>query len=196
MGAFPAPGEGVEWTFSEEWTMKRQAHDMRERLSACLAELNQIRPTDLLNYAPLGESFRLRAELPYIDRTFEAFHRLYHRDLTGIPLDLLRNVTADASATLDQVRRITTLADKHPANLDEALEPLINDIKDSFDRISANVASAVSQGSEQSPILTNATVAVAVSAMVAALAILAYYSGHDKAVADELLRALHRVGLS
>ena len=173
--------------------MKRQARDMRERLNACLAELNQIRPTDLLNY---GGSFRLRAELPYIDRTFEAFHRLYHRDLTGIPFDLLRNVTADASATLDQVRRITTLADEHPANLDEALEPLINDIKDSFDRISANVASAVSQGSKQSPILTNATVAVAVSAMVAALAILAYYSGHDKAVADELLRALHRVGLS
>lgn len=169
---------------------------MHESLSACLAELNQIRPTDLLTYEPLGESFRFRAELPYVDRTLEVFHRLYHRDLTGIPFDLLRNITADASATLRQVGRITTLTDEHPENLDEALEPLINDIKDSFDRISANVARAVSQGSEQSAGLTNATLAVAVCALIAAFAILAYYSGHDKAVADELLRAVHRVGLS
>lgn len=176
--------------------MKQQARDMRERLNACLAELNQIRPTALLNCEPLSESFRFRAELPHIDRTFEVFHRLYHRDLTGIPFDLLRNITADASATLGQVRRITTLADERPANLDEALEPLINDIKDSFDRISANVSRVQRLGSEQSSSLTNATVAVAVCALIAALAIFAYYSGHDKAVADELLRAVHRVGLS
>ena len=176
--------------------MKQQIRDMHERLNACLAELNQIRPTDLFKYEPLGQSFRFRAELPYIDRTFEVFHRLYHRDLTGIPFDLLRNITADASATLGQVRRITTLADGHPENFDEALERPINEIKESFDRISANVARAVSQGSEQSTDLTNATVAVAVCALIAALVILAYYSGHDNAVADELLRAVHRVGLS
>jgi len=176
--------------------MKRQTRDMHERLSACLAELDKIRPTALLNYEPLGESLRFRADLSCLDRTLELFHRLYRRDLTGIPFDLLRNLTADASATLGQVRKITTLADEHPQNFDEALEPLINDIKDSFDRISANVARAASQGSEQPTGLANATVAVAVCALIAALAILAYYSSHDKAVADELLRAVHRVGLS
>jgi hypothetical protein len=176
--------------------MKRQIRDMHERLGACLAELNQVRPTALLNSGALGESFRFRAELPYLDRTFEVFHRLSRRDLAGVPFDLLRNLTADASATLGQVRKITALAEERAENFDEALEQVLNEIKESFDRISANVARALSQRSERSTGLTNAATAVAVSALVGAFAILAYYSSRDRAVADAILRAAHRIGLS
>jgi hypothetical protein len=86
---------------------------------------------------------------------------------------------------------MTTLADDQAENFDEALEGLINEIKGSYDRISANVARAISQGSEQSADLTNAAVALAVCALVAALAILA---SNDKTVADTLLRAAHQIG--
>jgi hypothetical protein len=44
--------------------------------------------------------------------------------------------------------------------------------------------------------LANAGVAVAVCTSVVALAILAHYSTHHKTVADALLRAAHRMGLS
>jgi hypothetical protein len=172
-------------------TKRRQILDTHERLRAGLAELNQIRPAALLSYERLGQSLRFRAGLPYLDRTFEIFHRLYRRDLTGIPLDLLRSITDDACATLDKVRGMTALADEQAENFDEALEGLINEVKGSYDRISANVARAISQRQERSPDLTKAAVALAVVVFVAALAILA---SNDKTVGDALLRAAHRIG--
>ena len=176
--------------------MKRVIRDMQERLRVCLAELSQIRPTALLNSPPLEGSFRFRAELPYLDRTLEVFHRLNRRDRTAIPFDLLRTLTTDASGTLAQVRRITALAEEHPENFADALEGPINELKESYGRISADVARALSQSSERSTALTNAAMAVAVMALVGAFSVLAYYSSHDKAVADALLRAAHRIGLS
>jgi hypothetical protein len=49
---------------------------VQESLSTCLAELDRIRPATLLQYERLGKSHRFRAELPYLDRTLEMFHRL------------------------------------------------------------------------------------------------------------------------
>jgi hypothetical protein len=177
--------------------MKRRIRKMvHESLSTCLAELDRIRPATLLQHGPLGKSRRFRAELPYLDRTLEMFHRLSRRDLTSLPFDLLRNVTADASTTLRQFRRITTLASEQSDNFDKTLEGLINEIKHSFDQMFANFAQVLSQDSEQPSGLMNAAVAVAVCTLVVALAILAHYSTHDKTVADVLLRAAHRMGLS
>ena len=177
--------------------MKRRIRKMvHESLSTCLAELDRIRPATLLRYEPLGKSHRFRAELPYLDRTLEMFHRLSRRDLTCLPFDLLRNITADASTTRHQFRRIADLASEKPDNFDERLEGLINEIKHSFDQTFANFARVLSQGSERTSGLTNVAVAVAVCTLVAALAILAHHSTHDKTVADALLRAAHRMGLS
>ena len=177
--------------------MKRRIRKMvQESLSTCLAELDRIRPATLLQCGPLGKSRRFRAELPYLDRTLEIFHRLSRRDLTHLPFDLLRNITADASTTRRQFRRITSLASEKSDNFDETLEGLINEIKHSFDQMFANFARVLSQGSEPTSGLKNAAVAVAVGTLVAALAILAHYSTHDKTVADALLRAAHRMGLS
>ena len=177
--------------------MKRRIRKMvHESLSACLAELYRIRPATLLQYEPLGKSHRFRAELPYLDRTLEMFHRLSRRDLTCLPFDLLRNITADASTTRRQFSRITALASERSDNFDETLEGLINEVKHSFDQMFANFARVLSQGSERTSGLTNARVAVAVCMLVAALAILAHYSTHDKTVTDALLRAAHRMGLS
>ena len=139
----------------------------------------------------LRQSVRFRAELPHLDRTLEIFHRLYRRDLTGIPLDLLRSITDDASVTLEKVRGMTALADEQAENFDEALEGLINEVRGSYDRISANLARAISQGPERSPGLTKTAVALAVCVFVAVLAILA---SNDKTVGDALLRAAHRIG--
>jgi hypothetical protein len=188
--------------------MKRRIRKMvHESLSTCLAELARVRPATLLQHGPLGKSRRFRAELPYLDRTLEMFHRLSRRDLTSLPFDLLRNVTADAwthlrnvtadaSTTLRQFRRITTLASEQSDNFDKTLEGLINEIKHSFDQMFANFARVLSQDSEQPSGLMNAAVAVAVCTLVVALAILTHYSTHDKTVANVLLRAAHRMGFS
>jgi len=177
--------------------MKRRIRKMvQESLSTCLTELDRIKPATLLQYEPLGKSHRFRSELPYLDRTLEMFHRLSRRDLACLPFDLLQNITADASTTRRQFRRITALASEQSDNFDEALEGLIKEIKLSFDQMFANFARVLSQGSERTSGLTNAGVAVAICTSAVALAILAHYSAHDKTVADALLRAAHRMGLS
>jgi len=174
--------------------MKPQTSEMYESLIACLAELDQIRPMDLLNDEPLGQSLRFRTELPYLGRTLEIFHRLSRRDLTSLPADLLRDASAIASETLGQFRAISTLAEEHPENLDELLRTLIGEIKSSFDRISAIFA--VCDGWEQPSRSGNAALAIGVCTLVVALALVAYFSSHDKAVADVLLKAVHGIGLS
>src|SRR5437868_14644597 len=66
----------------------------RERLDACLAELNRIRPATLLREDILGRALDFRITgLPYFERTLELYHRLSHCDLDLVPLARLENIT-------------------------------------------------------------------------------------------------------
>lgn len=174
--------------------MKQQTSDMYEHLITCLVELNQIRPMDLLQREALSESLRFRTELPYLERTLEIFHRISRRELTALPLDLLRNIHAIAYAALEQFRGIITLAEEPPDNFDESLRGLIDGIKGSFDRVSANFA--IWEDWEQSSKSMNTALAISVCTLVVALTLVAYFSNHDKAVADALLKVVHGIGLS
>jgi len=174
--------------------MKRQTRELHEALIACLAELNQIRPMDLLKNEVLVESQLFRAELPYLERTLEVFHRLSRRDLRGLPFDLLRSVNANASAALRQFRKINHLAEEHPENLDEALRGLIEGIKGSFNQVSANFA--MCDGWKEPSSAMRAAMMIGVCTLVVTLALVAYFSSHDKAVADTLLKAVHGTGVS
>jgi hypothetical protein len=84
--------------------MKKASRRVHERLRSCLAELNQIKPSDLLREEVLGRNLSFRAGLLYFDRTLELFHRLSRRDLGQASFADLSNMTDGAARTLDQFR--------------------------------------------------------------------------------------------
>ena len=174
--------------------MKRQIRELHERLTACLTKLNHIRPTELLKNIPIGENPSPCKELPELERTLELFHRLSRRNLSGLPFDLLRKVNANASTPLGQFRKINHLAEELPENLDQAMQSVIDDIKGSFDQVSANFARCHGWVHVSNSGNTDLTIALCILGV--ALGILAYFSTHDKAVADALLKAVHGIGLS
>ena len=71
-------------------TKARQKQQTRERLNACLDELNKIRPTALLREDVLGRDLGFRAGLVYFDRLLELFHRLSRCDLDLVPFARLK----------------------------------------------------------------------------------------------------------
>lgn len=173
---------------------QRQTNKIYEGLVTCLADLNQIKPKDLINKEPLGQSLRFRTELPFLERTLELFHRLSRRDLSGLPSDVLQRMHANAFETFSHFRAISTLAEEHPEHFDQALQALIDEVKGSLDQTSANFA--LCEGWEQLSNQSNAALTIGVCALVLALALIAYFSSHDKTVADVLLKAVHGIGLS
>ena len=178
------------------FTTARQKRQTRERLNACLAELNKIRPTALLREDVLGRDLGFRAVLAYFDRLLELFHRLSRCDLDPIPLARLKNIMNDAESTLGQFRKILSFAGQDLDNPREARDLLIDEVKDSFEHVSTNLTIVVSQlsGLQQEVARpTGATLMLGLCVLVSALAVLAYYSMNNSTVADKLLNAVYRI---
>jgi hypothetical protein len=116
----------------------------RERLDACLAELNRIRPATLLREDILGRTLDFRTGLPYFERTLELYHRLSRCDLDLVSLARLENITDDAETTVDQFRKILSFTGEDVENPGDARDLLIKDVRDSFERISTNVGIVLS----------------------------------------------------
>ena len=104
---------------------------MQERLGSRLAELNQIKPTNLLREDVLGRNLSFRAALAYFDRTLELFHQVSRRDLSHAAFADLANMTDDAARALDHFHEILSLTV-------EGVDPiatrdlLIEEVGDSF----------------------------------------------------------------
>jgi hypothetical protein len=178
------------------FTTARQKRQTRERLNACLAELNKIRPTALLREDVLGRDLGFRAVLAYFDRLLELFHRLSRCDLDLIPLARLKNITNDAESTLGQFRKILSFTGQDLDNPREARDLLIDEVKDSFEHVSTNLTIVVSQlsGLQQEVARpTGATLMLGLCVLVSVLAVLAYYSMNNSTVADKLLNAVYRI---
>lgn len=116
--------------------MKKATRQMYERLSACLAELGQVKPSDFSRENVLGRDLSFRAGLPYFDRTLELFHRLSRCDLGQASFADLANMTDDAARTLDQFHKILSFTGEDVENPREARDLLIEEVRDSFARIS------------------------------------------------------------
>jgi hypothetical protein len=73
---------------------------------------------------------------------------------------------------------------------------LIEEVCESFARISTDFERVITQplGSEQDP-LTGIALTIGVCTLAIALAAIAYYSTHERTVADSILNAVHRVRL-
>jgi hypothetical protein len=73
---------------------------------------------------------------------------------------------------------------------------LIEEVRDSIAQISTNLERVITQPQEweQHP-STSITLMVGLCTLVLALAAVAYYSTHERTVADSILNAVHRVGL-
>jgi len=181
------------------FTTAKQKRQTRERLNACLAELNKIRPTALLREDVLGRDLGFRAGLEYFDRLLELFHRLSRCDLEVIPVARLKNITNDAENTVGQFRKILSFTGQDLDSPREARDLLIDEVRDSFERVFLNLAIVVSQLPVQHQEVarpTSAALMLGICVLVSALAALAYYSTHDRSVVDKLLNTVHRVRFS
>ena len=170
----------------------------RERLDACLVELNRIRPATLLREDILGRALDFRTGLPYFERTLELYHRLSRCDLDLVSLARLENITDDAESTVDQFRKILSFTGEDVENPGDARDLLIKDVRDSFERISTNlgiVLSPLLEQHQESALPTSAAFMVGLCILVSALAVVTYYSMHDGTV-EKLLNAVHRVKFS
>ncbi len=114
------------------FTTARRKRQTRERLDACLAELNKIRPTALLREDILGRDLGFRAGLAYFDRLLELFHRLSRCDLDVIPLARLEKITIDAENTVGQFRKILSFTGQDLDRPREARDLLVKSIWDSW----------------------------------------------------------------
>ncbi len=180
------------------FTSARHKRQTREHLDACLAELNQIRPATLLREDVLGRDLGFRMGLAYFERTLELYHRLSHCDLDLLPLARLKNIANDAENTVDQFRKILSFTGKDLQSPLEARDLLIDDVKDSFERISPNVGIVVSQLPKRHQDFarsTSAAFVVGLCVLISALAVVAYYSVNDRTIADKLRNAMYRVRL-
>jgi hypothetical protein len=169
---------------------------MYERLSTCLAELGQLRSGDFSREKEIGRDLSFRVGLPYFDRTLELFRRLSRCDLGQASFAELGNMTDHAERTLDQFHRILSFTGEDVENPREARDLLIEEVHDSFARISTDFERVITQpqGWEQHP-STSIVLTIGLCTLVLALAAIAYYSTHDRTVSDSILNAVHRVRL-
>ena len=174
--------------------MKKARLQMQERLSTGLAGLIRMKPSDFIQHDfPRDLSFR--AGLQYFDRTLELFHRISRSNLGQASLADLATLASDAERTLDQFHRALSFTGENVENAREARDLLIEEVRDSFARISIDFERAVtSLGSEQDP-LTIIAFSVGLCTLAIALAAIAYYSAHERTVTDSILNAVHRVRL-
>jgi hypothetical protein len=175
--------------------MKKARREMYERLSICIAELGEVKPTDFLR-EDVGKDLSFRAGLPYFDRTLELFHRLSRCDLGGASFADLAKMTEDAEGTLDQFHRVLSFTGEDVESPREARDLLIDEVRDSFARISTDFERVIMQprGQGRHP-STSIALTVGFCTLALALAAIAYYSTHERTVADSILNSAHRVRL-
>jgi hypothetical protein len=176
--------------------MKKARRQMQERLSTALAELRQVKPIDFSREDLLSRDLSFRVGLPYFERTLDLFHRLSHCDLGQASLADLANLTDGAARTLDQFHKILSFTGEDAENPRAARDLLIEDICDSFARISTDFERVFIQprGWKQHP-STSIALSIGLCTLVLALAAVAYYSTHERTVANGILNAVHRVRL-
>ena len=174
--------------------MKQARRQMYERLGACLAELGQVKPSDFLR-EDVGRDLSFRVGLPYFDRTLELFHRLSRCDLGGASFADLANMTDDAARTLDQFHRILSFTGEDIENPREARNLLIEEVSDSFARISTDFERVIQPRGRGQHSSTSIALTIGLCTLALALAAIAYYSTHERTVADSILNAVHRVRL-
>ena len=175
--------------------MKKARRQMHERLSAALAELRQVKPSDFSREDELGRDLSFRVGLPYFDRTLELFHRLSRCDLGQASLADVANLTDDAARTLDQFHRILSFTGEDLENPRAARDLLIEEVCDSFAHISADFERVFIQPREGQHSSTIIALTVGLCTLALALAAIAYYSTHETTAADSILNAVHRVRL-
>lgn len=166
---------------------------MQERLGSRLAELNQIKPTNLLREDVLGRNLSFRAALAYFDRTLELFHQVSRRDLSHAAFADLANMTDEAARALDHFHEILSLTV-------EGVDPiatrdlLIEEVGDSFARISTDFERVTFRWPEweQHP-SPGIALTIDTFTLILALAAIAYYSANDRTVSNRILDAVHRV---
>ena len=171
-----------------------QIRKTRERLNSCLAELNQIRPAVLLREDVLGRELDFREGLPCFERTLELFHRLSRCDLDLVPLARLKDIVNDAEHSLEQFHKILTFTGEGLENPRWARQLLIDDVRNSFERISANFGTVIQKPRRKRDFdPSSAAFAIGLFVLIFALVAVAYYSAHNGTVADRLLEAVHRI---
>ena len=174
--------------------MKKARLQMQERLSTLLAELSRMKPSDFVR-EDVARDLSFRAGLQYFDRTLELFHRISRSNLGQASLADLANLAGDAERTLDQFHRAISFTGEDVENPREARDLLIEEVRDSFARISTDFERAITPlGSEQDP-STIIAFTVGLCTLAIALAAIAYCSTHERTVADSILNAVHRVRL-
>jgi hypothetical protein len=175
--------------------MKEARRHMYERLSTGLAELGRMKPSDFLR-EDVSRDLSFRVGLPYFDRSLELFHRISRSDLGQASLADLANLAGDAERTLDQFHRILSFTGEDLENPREARNLLIEEVSDSFARISTDFERVITQpqGSEQHS-STIIALTVGLCTLAIALAVIAYYFTPERTVADSILNAVHRVRL-
>ena len=143
----------------------------------------------------IGRDLSFRAGLPYFDRTLELFHRISRCDLGQASFADLANLADDAETTLDQFHRALSFTGEDVENPREARDLLIEEVRDSFARISTDFERVITQlrgGQHPSTIIA---FTVGLCTLAIALAAIAYNSTHERTVADSILNAVHRVRL-
>ena len=175
--------------------MKKARRQMHERLSAALAELGQVKPSDFSREDELGRDLSFRVGLPYFDRTLELFHRLSRCDLGQASLADVAKLTDDAARTLDQFHRILSFTGEDLENPRAARDLLIEEVCDSFARISSDFERVFIQPREGQHSSTIIALTVGLCTLALALAAIAYYSTHERTAAASILNAVHRVRL-
>ena len=174
--------------------MKKARRQVHERLSIGLAELSWIKPTDFVR-EDVGRDLSFRAGLPYFDRTLELFHRISRCDLGQASLADLAKMTDAATRTLDQFHRILSFTGEDVENPRAARDLLIEEVCDSFARISSDFERVFIQPREGQHSSTIIALTVGLCTLAIALAAIAYHSTHERTVADSILNAVHRVRL-
>jgi hypothetical protein len=175
--------------------MKKARLQVQERLSTGLAELIRMKPSDFI-HDDFPRDLSFRAGLQYFDRTLELFHRISRSNLGRASLADLATLADDAERTLDQFNRAISFTVEDVENAREARDLLIEEVRDSFARISIDFERAITRPLESEPDpSTIVALTVGLCTLAIALATIAYYSTHERTVANSILNAVHGVRL-
>lgn len=86
--------------------MGASQRETRERLSACLAKLNGLKPGDLVREDALGSDFSFRAGHPYFTHTLDLYHHITPRDCANASMEILKIVLDHAEDALHRFEEI------------------------------------------------------------------------------------------
>lgn len=130
-----------------------QENEQRQKLTAVLDELSNIKPQDLVREESLGRELNFKGGLPFFERTLKLFRDLKDSNIDTIPHGNLVNLFNCANQALQYFKQIQGFSlQQHPQNPTNVRDQLINQIRDSYDNyfsvISPVVAYSVRKGTD------------------------------------------------